>query len=92
MEFRRTHTFDGPSLTTRLYRLNIEGLPHKDVFLAHHKAGKSYTTTGYGSKIPTTSMVQYDGRWRRIYCVIYSNSGTLYIIHKGEKVVVNGLP
>lgn len=51
--------------------------------------GLSYTTTGYGKKIPTTYMAYYLGRWHRVYCMIYSNSGTLYIVSKGQKLIVN---
>jgi len=29
--------------------------------------------------VPTPYKVQYLGRWRRVYCVVYSNIGTLYI-------------
>lgn len=41
--------------------------------------GLSYTASGYGKRIPTEYMVKYNGKWRRVYCRIYSNSGTLYI-------------
>lgn len=42
-------------------------------------ANLSYTTTGCGSRIPTRYMIKYCGKWRRVYCCIYSNSGTLFI-------------
>lgn len=35
--------------------------------------------SGYGSRIPVAYMVKWNNRWRRVYCMIYSNSGTLYI-------------
>lgn len=57
--------------------------------LWHHKRGLMFTSTGYGSKIPTEKMIIYNGRKYRVYCHIYSNSGTLYIISKGEKIVVD---
>ena len=41
--------------------------------------GLSYTASGYGSRIPTRYMVQHCGKWRRVYCCTYSNTGTLYI-------------
>ena len=41
--------------------------------------GLSYTASGYGKRIPTRYMVQLNGKWRRVYCVIFSNSGTYYI-------------
>lgn len=43
-------------------------------------AGYSYTRSGYGRRIPTTIMVRYHGRWRRVYCCIYSNVGTCYLL------------
>lgn len=52
------------------------------------KAGKLYTATGYGSKIPTEYMIKVSDdcgrRWHRIYCSIHSNSGVLYIILKKQ--------
>jgi hypothetical protein len=41
--------------------------------------GLSYTASGYGRKIPTEYMVKVNNRWRRVYCCIMSNNGTLYI-------------
>lgn len=41
--------------------------------------GLSYTASGYGKRIPTEYMVKFNGKWRRVYCCIYSNAGTLYI-------------
>lgn len=37
------------------------------------------TASGYGKRIPTEYMVKFNGKWRRVYCRIYSNNGTLYI-------------
>lgn len=41
--------------------------------------GLSFTASGYGKRIPTRYMVRYKGKLRRVYCCIYSNSGTCYI-------------
>ncbi len=54
-------------------------VPHKHSPMPHHIAGLSWTPTGYGRRIPTEHMIQVNGRWRRVYCVIFSNIGTLYI-------------
>lgn len=43
------------------------------------KRGLSYTATGYGRRIPTRFKVKVNGRWHRVYCCIFSNSGTCYI-------------
>ena len=51
----------------------------------------SYTATGYGKRIPTQYMVKFNGKWRRVYCRIYSNNGTLYIgrlNEHGERLIV----
>lgn len=53
--------------------------------------GFSYTATGYGKRIPTQYMVRFNGKWRRVYCKIYSNNGTLYIGKLnaiGERLIV----
>lgn len=47
--------------------------------MRQHRAGLSFTASGYGEKIPTEYMVKWRNRWRRVYCRIFSNSGTLYI-------------
>ena len=44
---------------------------------------------GYGGKIPTKYMVFIDNKWRRVYCRIYSNIGTLYVLIKGERVIID---
>lgn len=41
--------------------------------------GLQFTASGYGSRIPTRYMVRFNGKWRRVYCICYSNSGTLFI-------------
>ncbi len=39
---------------------------------------------GYGSKIPTRYMIKWHGRWRRVYVVCWSNSGTPYVVVNGK--------
>jgi hypothetical protein len=47
------------------------------------------TQTGYGEAIPTRYMVRFNNKWRRVYCAIFSNNGTLYIkAPKGEVILV----
>ena len=51
--------------------------------------GLSFTASGYGKAIPTDLMVKFNNRWRRVYCCIFSNSGTLYIKSPaGETITV----
>jgi len=54
-------------------------------------APRNYSRTGYGSKLPTSRMIQCDGhtRWYRVYVMCYSNCGTAYIIKNREKLVVS---
>ena len=63
----------------------------KRVPMWHHTRGLSFTATGYGMRIPTEYMVEFNDKWRRVYCRIFSNSGTLYIGQlrdKGERLIV----
>ena len=55
--------------------------------LAWQKKGLSYTSTGYGKRIPTRYKVRHDGRLYRVYCCQFSNAGTLYIqTRKGDSI------
>jgi hypothetical protein len=61
----------------------------KSDMLPWQKRGLMYTRTGYGRKIPTSYKVKYNNRWYRVYCCIFSNCGTLYIVSKNEDVIVS---
>lgn len=40
----------------------------------------SRSRSGYGNRVPTSMMLQLDGkRWYRVYVVCWSNSGTAYV-------------
>lgn len=45
--------------------------------------------TGYGSKVPTGHMIKISNRWHRVYCCIYSNSGTLFITLNKRKTTLD---
>ena len=64
-------------------------LPVKSEPLWWQKRGLMYTATGYGKKIPTEYMVQHNGRWKRVYCHIFSNSGVLYIMHNKQTINID---
>ena len=77
-------------LTAYLHTCNIRKDGSKDSFLTQQveidekplwwqTQGLSYTASGYGSRIPTRYRVKINVRWRRVYCRIYSNVGTLFI-------------
>lgn len=57
--------------------------------LWYHKRGLMQTATGYGRKIATEKMIKHNGRLKRIYCCIYSNSGSLYIMDKKEWIFID---
>ena len=40
---------------------------------------KGAPLSGYGARILTDYMVRVNGKWRRVYCRIYSSSRTLFI-------------
>ena len=63
-----------------------EKLEAKQLLLRWQKEGRSYTATGYGAKIPTSYMVRHNRRWKRVYCMIYSNAGSLFIMNMREKI------
>lgn len=57
--------------------------------IADSTAPRSPYVTGYGDKIPTRYRVRvFDQKWRRVYVRQYSNAGTAYVFHKGERVIV----
>jgi len=44
---------------------------------------------GYGRKLPTRHMVRHENHWRRVYCCIYSNAGTCYILKGKDWIVID---
>lgn len=53
------------------------------------EAPRSSSVSGYGGKIPTRyRLVCADNRTRRVYAMVYGNSGTLYMIVAGQDVVL----
>ena len=61
----------------------------RENLLPWQKRGLMYTRTGYGKKIPTSKQLFILGRWRRVYCDIFSNSGVCYVIVDGQEVNVD---
>ena len=86
-----TYTFP-----VRFYETHENGLHYlvypcidKNSPLSWQTQGLQYTATGYGAKIPTSKMMLLAGVWRRVYCTIYSNVGTCWIIFDGKKLIVS---
>ena len=50
----------------------------------------SQTATGYGDRIPCgfLARVETDGKFYRVYCRIFSNIGTCYIVKSGKRYIV----
>ena len=65
---------DGTLYTSHTFTVDAVEKP-----LWWQEQGLSYTASGYGKRIPTRYMVRLNGKWRRVYCCIFSNIGTLYI-------------
>jgi len=57
--------------------------------MPHHEQGLSYTATGYGHKIPTQYKVKHLNRWKRVYCRVFSNSGSLYILSGTQEIAID---
>lgn len=54
-----------------------------------HMAGLSQTASGYGKKLTSARVVRLpDGRERRVYVTIYSNSGTAWIVLDGARRII----
>jgi hypothetical protein len=72
-------------------RHSLSDLPNKEVPLWWQVQGLSFTASGYGKKIPTRHMVQLPGSkvWRRVYCCIFSNSGTCYVPKGKDWIVIH---
>lgn len=51
--------------------------------------GLQYTATGYGSKIPTQYKAFVHGKFRRVYCRIFSNVGACFVMLGKEKQIVD---
>lgn len=54
-----------------------------------HKQNLMQTATGYGKALKTEYMMKYKNRTHRVFCCIFSNSGTLYIKTKETDVILN---
>jgi hypothetical protein len=62
---------------------------YKENVLWWQQKGLMYTRSGYGRKVPTQHMIKWCGKWRRVYCCIYSNCGTCYILQGKTWITVD---
>ena len=81
---------DGEQVTGSYWNMK-SGLafPTREKPLPWQERGLMYTHTGYGKKIPTSKQLFILGRWRRVYCDIFSNSGVCYVIIDKQEVYVD---
>jgi hypothetical protein len=63
-------------------------VPVREKLLWWQARGLQYTSSGYGSRIPSRYLVQWAGRWRRVYVTQWSNAGSAWVRIGGEKVSV----
>ena len=56
--------------------------------MPHHLACLTWTASGYGRRIPLRYMVQWQGRWRRVYSCQISNASTAYIGNLSDMIIV----
>lgn len=88
-EYSFSHS-DGEQVSGAYWNMkNGLTFPARERLLPWQARDLMYTATGYGKKIPTSKQVYILGRWRRLYCDIYSNSGVCYVIIDGQEVYVN---
>lgn len=73
---------------TDLKYLDYEPSDLIDTPLWWQSQGLQYTASGYGRKIPTRNKIRHAGRLKRVYCCIYSNIGTCYIIDHGKWLIL----
>lgn len=59
-------------------------------FPAWMKRGLQQTASGYGRKLNTGYKISFEGRKYRLYCHIFSNSGTTYFTTKKHGQIVVG--
>lgn len=57
--------------------------------LEWQKKGLRETASGYGKKLTTQYKVRHQNKMRRVYCHIFSNVGSLYVIIKGHRFYIN---
>ena len=63
--------------------------PLYDCPLWWHEKGLQQTASGYGKKLTTRYKVQYNSKMCRLYCHMYSNIGTCYIIVNKKEVFLS---
>ena len=76
----------------QLFYVNGQQCEAKHAPMRVHHLGLMQTATGYGKRIATAIMIRYNGKWRRVYCCIFSNVGTCYIGKLENSLIVRSHP
>lgn len=53
------------------------------------KRGLQETASGYGKRLNSGWMINFEGRKHRIYVTIYGNSGSSWFMSRGRKIHVD---
>ena len=53
-----------------------------------HLEGLSQTASGYGNRLTTSSKVSFEGKLYRVYCTLWSNSGTCWFQTKKYGTII----
>lgn len=70
----------------------IEYISYKEKDIITDSKAKNRSKTGYGSKIVTSKMLKVGKKKHRIYCMVYGNSGSCYIVKGKKKVFLHDYP
>jgi hypothetical protein len=55
-----------------------------------HKQNLQQTASGYGAKLVSHWMLNFNGRLYRVYVTCYGNSGSSWVKIKGERIYIAG--
>uniref|UniRef100_A0AB74UM87 Uncharacterized protein n=1 Tax=Caulobacter phage BL57 TaxID=3348355 RepID=A0AB74UM87_9VIRU len=68
-----------PAIRDRPGPFQTVEVPAREAEMGFHKRGQTWTASGLGECIPAPFMVQYNGRWRRVYMEKWHTHKTYYI-------------
>ena len=81
----------GERVTASIDRIDVNRSDLIERPLWFHKRGLMETATGYGRNLRTRYMIRYNNKLYRVYCCIYSNTGTCYIRTVKGDIIINEL-
>lgn len=90
--------FTSDDIQTRISSVNGEVIAYisgvhdsalVDKPLSWQLAGRSETASGYGRKLTSRMMINYEGRLHRLYATCYGNSASMWFKSKGIEIIVS---